>query len=392
MPLWIATAMTLAAIMLAGSANAALVKGSNQDDLSSNGLSLRNELHGMQAEIASQEYWTPERMKNAQELTMEPTNGFFAQEELVTELDTQSGEEETTESGQPPVRKFRPDRKNRLFEPDPVDSFMAELDPSEDVGSNAVGTFGAPFSSARVFQQADTVYPYRTIGRLFFTQPGVGDFVCSASVIRKRVIVTAGHCVHNGLGNIGQGSFFTNFRFIPSFRDGIAPFGTWTFASATVTGTWANGGGGVPNAADYAVIELNDLFIFNATRRIGDVTGMLGFHTLSLNPNHLHMIGYPVNFDGGGKMHQVTAQAFRAVAPNNVEYGSDMQGGSSGGPWVENFGLLSVGQTDPGMNRVAGVTSYGYISPDPKAQGASTFDKRFTDIVNLACGRRSGNC
>src|SRR6188508_788804 len=106
MPLWIATAMTLAAIMLAGSANAALVKGSNQDDLSSNGLSLRNELHGMQAEIASQEYWTPERMKNAQELTMEPTNGFFAQEELVTELDTQSGEEETTESGQPPVRKF----------------------------------------------------------------------------------------------------------------------------------------------------------------------------------------------------------------------------------------------------------------------------------------------
>ncbi|MFQ6017547.1 MAG: trypsin-like serine protease, partial [Kiloniellaceae bacterium] len=49
-------------------------------------------------------------------------------------------------------------------------------------------------------------YPWRTIGKLFFTTPG-GNAFCSASVISpNNNIVTAAHCCHAGPG----GGFFTN--------------------------------------------------------------------------------------------------------------------------------------------------------------------------------------
>lgn len=118
----------------------------------------------------------------------------------------------------------------------------------------------------------------------------------------------------------------TNLLFVPAFRDGVAPFQSWSAAYVVVPGTWATGGGTVPNAADYAMIELNDRTINGQVRRIGEVTGWLGYQTLRLLPNHAHLLGYPCNLDNCQKMHQVTAGSFRGVSPNNVEYGSDMRG------------------------------------------------------------------
>ena len=51
-------------------------------------------------------------------------------------------------------------------------------------------------------------YPYRAIGKLTFSAG-----YCSASLIRKSVIVTAAHCIQN----FGSGSnLFTNFAFHPA--------------------------------------------------------------------------------------------------------------------------------------------------------------------------------
>jgi hypothetical protein len=125
------------------------------------------------------------------------------------------------------------------------------------------------------------------------------------------------------------------------------------------------------------------------------VTGYLGYQTLSLSPNHAHLLGYPCNLDSCQKMHQVTAQNGQTVSPNNVEYGSDMRGGSSGGPWVQNFGELAIGQSgglNAGLNRVVAVTSYVYNSLDPKVEGASIPDSRFINLLNTICTHRSGNC
>ena len=206
------------------------------------------------------------------------------------------------------------------------------------------------------------------------------------------MVATAGHCVHSG----NSSGFFDNFVFVPSFRDGVAPYRSWNWRYVVTTGAWASGGGGVPNAADYAMIEFGDqpMTTGGPLTKLGNVTGWLGWQTVSLNANHTSKLGYPCNLDSCQKMQNVTSNSYRPTSPNNVAYGSDPRGGSSGGPWVQNFAVMASGGgtgTNIGQNRVVGITSYGYISVDPKVQGASIPDSRWVQIWNQICAR-AGNC
>ncbi|MGE0684463.1 MAG: serine protease [Candidatus Binatia bacterium] len=335
------------------------------------------------------DYWTPERLANAQPLVLPEASAASVWETTAEAIMAQAGSPVSSKAHGPLV-KVTPDRANKLFNPISV----IQQQSGSAVEPQDKGTFNSHFTSSRLTPiGADTAYPYRTVGKLFFTQPGVGNFVCSASVIQRRVVLTAGHCVHKGSGS--SSGFYTNFLFVPAYRDGVAPFGPWEVAYVTTTSAWATGGGVVPNAADYAMFEMQDSVIESTTRRIGEVTGWLGWQTQSLIPNHAHLLGYPASFDSGAKMHQVTAGSYRAVTPNNAEYGSDMTGGSSGGPWVQNFGAKAAGQLNglnPGRNMVIGVTSYGYVSANPKVQGSSIPDSRFVNIFNTICAHRAGNC
>jgi hypothetical protein len=93
-------------------------------------------------------------------------------------------------------------------------------------------------------------------------------------------------------------------------------------------------------------------------------------------------------------MQDVMSNSFRTAAPNNVEYGSDARGGSSGGPWVQNFSTLASGGGtggNAGLNQVVGVTSYVYNDLAPQLQGASILDNRWISLFNMLCGR-AGNC
>jgi V8-like Glu-specific endopeptidase len=83
-------------------------------------------------------------------------------------------------------------------------------------------------------------FPYRLTGKLFFTIPNQGDFVCSGASVNstnRSVVWTSGHCVFTpGVG------FNTNFLFVPARRAGANPFGTWTVKQAfTLTGFSNNG-------------------------------------------------------------------------------------------------------------------------------------------------------
>jgi hypothetical protein len=95
-------------------------------------------------------------------------------------------------------------------------------------------------------------------------------------------------------------------------------------------------------------------------------------------------------------MHQVTAESFQANGNNTVIYGSDMGGGSSGGPWVQNFGTPAIGQTvglNTGTNQIIGVTSCVPIDEKgPLYAGSSILNNSFLDILNKACARKAGNC
>jgi hypothetical protein len=72
-------------------------------------------------------------------------------------------------------------------------------------------------------------------------------------------------------------------------------------------------------------------------------------------PNHTKKVGYPGNHDSGEIMHQVDSQHHLTAPQSTVLFGSDMGGGSSGGAWIENFGVQAAGQTgglQPWPNRV----------------------------------------
>jgi V8-like Glu-specific endopeptidase len=237
------------------------------------------------------------------------------------------------------------------------------------------------------------VFPNRINGVLFFFVPGEGNFRCSATVQGRGFISTAGHCVHKGFG--GLAGFHTNFMFWPAFRSGAAPFNTWPGTFVFVTNTWATGGGGVPNAADYALVELGARMCSGAVRFIGNCIGFAGFQTGSFRNEHITQMGYPCNIDNCNIMHRVDAEPHRNVAPNNITIGSDARGGSSGGGWYQNYGEYGAGQPtglNSGINRIRAVTSFLFTDEAIKELGASILDSRFVTLRNQMCAHRAGNC
>jgi V8-like Glu-specific endopeptidase len=336
-------------------------------------------------------YWTAERYLRAVPIVPEKWHGMPS---LATAEDLAQRGSDPTElnmSAAPPSVVLLPDLNNQLFKHKPASSSAESAATSPDVGQAK-----AYFTSSRLIPlEADLFYPYRAVGKLFFTVPGAGPSECSGAVIGARLILTAGHCVHNGKSSTG---FYTNFEFVPAFRDGVAPWGRWPAVTVAVTTTWATGQGKVPNAADYAILEVQDLQGTDGNvYRIGDVVGKFGVAIASLKINHVHMLGYPVAFDGGNKMHQVSSASLKYdPKTNTVAYGSDMTPGSSGGPWVQNFGVPAAGQTPTGgitaLNRIVGVMSFVSASPLPKIGGSSVPDARLTALLSASCARKPGNC
>lgn len=329
-------------------------------------------------------YWTPERMASAKPVPIPVATGPLsaAAAKGVSEVPQSANEGSATAS-------VRADHSNILYAPRAVVS-----EEGADVPAD-VGTSGAHFTSSRANSNqaasADTAHPHRRNGRLFFTKPGQGNFVCSATVQKLRIIVTAGHCVSNG-----NGGFFTNFLFVPATRNGSAPFQQWNWAALRVLNAWHSGGGGVPNSGDFAVIELQDRVFSGVVRRIGDIVGFAGFQTNSLsNAAHVTAIGYPCNLDNCQIMHRNDAEAFQQESPNAAVIGSDMRGGASGGGWYQNYGEYATGQPtglNTGSNQIIGVTSYVRTDANIKLLGSSIPGTSYVDMLNLLCARRAGNC
>lgn len=279
----------------------------------------------------------------------------------------------------------------------PVFLGTAPASDSLEVGPQEFGTSNQPFSTARAPTNA---FPYRPAGKLFFNI-GAGTFVCSASLIRRGVVVTAAHCV----AQFGASLFHSNWRFVPSFKSGLAPFGTWTAANAFVLTSYFNGTDpcstpGIVCRNDIATLRLNT----QGGSLPGTATGWLGygwngFGFTPFGQTHVTQLGYPVCLDNGQLMERNDSQGFVSAANiNNTVIGSLMCGGSSGGPWVSTFGirpaLTGTGNgTASNPNIVIGVTSWGFISTLPKQQGASPFlSTNIVPLVAAACAPAAPNC
>jgi hypothetical protein len=110
----------------------------------------------------------------------------------------------------------------------------------ESLSGNSIPGYDypAPFTRYENFDDY-TVFPYSTVGVLFFTQNGV-DYRCSAASIGTSALWTAGHCVHDGSGS--QNGWSTNVVFAPAYQDGSTPFGTWTSYDLVTRVAWYSGG------------------------------------------------------------------------------------------------------------------------------------------------------
>jgi hypothetical protein len=267
------------------------------------------------------------------------------------------------------------------------------------------GTSGQPYTTSEATAFLDDTYahyPFRAAGQLTFKKPNdTRTWYCSASLIKPGVVVTAAHCV----ANFGQKQFYSNWKFIPAFNNGSAPYGVWTVNQATILTAYYNGTdpcaqSGVICQDDVAVLVLNK----QNGRFAGNSAGWFGYFTNGYSYNGsgqalITKLGYPLALDGGLLMQRDDSQGFRASNfSNNTIIGSLMTGGSSGGPWVVNLGLPpSLSGTGFGTaashNLIVGVTSWGYINTAVKQQGASPFTNgNIIVLVNVACGNGLHPC
>ena len=257
------------------------------------------------------------------------------------------------------------------------------------------GTSNHPFTTSRTNAQGHKTaskFPFRPAGKLFFNI-GASTYVCSASLIKPGIIVTAAHCV----ANYGASQFYSDFVFVPAYDKGAAPYGQAT-GIPTIMTSYFNGTDG---CAVYGVVCPNDVAVITLSSNLGAATGWYGYgwngYGFSGSLTQVTQLGYPQSLDSGGLQQRTDSYGYvSAPDSNNTVIGSNQTGGSSGGPWLVNLGINPVGY-DAGLaanrNVVVGATSWGYNSSAVKEQGASPFTTgNITILVDVVCAGNPGSC
>lgn len=262
-----------------------------------------------------------------------------------------------------------------------------------------VAVTGAPFNTTNGALVPVASRPYRHSGKLWM-RFGSSWYVCTASLVKKGVLITAAHCVHN----YGQGAagFANEVRWYPSnYNSAGGPWGyysgvTWRIPTVYFNGTdtCQSGARGVVCNNDLATVTLAPKNGVYAGTTMGGWYGY-GWNGYSYRATpvfgnatvaQITQIGYPVAIDNGYQMLRgdsygkyITLTGANGRPLKNTQLGSAMTGGSSGGPWLVNFGTAPVvtGSASLGnaavRNVVVGVTSWGYTSVGINVQGASWF-------------------
>ncbi|MFF1449759.1 peptidase [Streptomyces sp. NPDC058274] len=230
-------------------------------------------------------------------------------------------------------------------------STVSTVTPSSPSAAEATGNpvhipATRPSGSSGVQAQASV---WGTVGRLLFTIPGKGDYICSGNVVTSNngsVLATARHC------GFGEGG--TNYRFAPNYSSGNAPYGWWGWRSAG----WVTGGG-QENDSAFLVLDTP------GGRRVQDVVGStgLGFNWSS---NYAHIIGLPADKD-----YAVWCEGQGYAGPDGQRLMNNcigLTGGASGGAWIENYqsdgSAIQTGAYSGSYGSAAATSAYGNSAYD----------------------------
>ena len=294
------------------------------------------------------------------------------------------------------------------------DMFRTRSEASSLEEPMAFGSSTAPYTTRRVAVQVlgnstsalntpVTSYPFRATGKLYF-KIGTSTYVCSASLVKKGVLVTAAHCVHE-FGKSASG-WHTNFVFCPANTTSSGGvYGCYNAGWPRILTAYYNGSdtctqSGVVCNNDVATLLVPPVSGVYAGSRVGwygygwngysyRASSFLG----NVTTVQISQLGYPAAFDSGYQMQRTDAVGWYYASGylKNTQIGSAQTGGSSGGPWLVNLGTWpSIDTTRashgsaPNM-AVVGVTSYGSTTVGYNRQGSSFFGQN-KEAPNSAYG------
>lgn len=308
------------------------------------------------------DYWTVERMQNAIPYPMASPDGVYSDYISPDSSESQDyGEIEI-------VPGVLSEAEGGLLTNDLSESELGLLSSKAEEASTGF-TYPFPFTMFEVKRSDIWRYPWKCIGRLFFTAAAGYNSSCSGTSIGGRAALTAGHCVSDGNGN-----WHSNWIFRPAYRDYGTPesIKQWSGRQAWTYSTWHYNGS---YCRDVAMLITYD----KAGQTLSQKVGALGYaYAGSPLGWAVTQQGYPAErtrtspeyfFDG--KRMQTTHAAVGTWSgaswwtddcdPNPYCFGSYQTGGCSGGPmiilWDTGFGPY------PGTrNAVYGVASTYYNS------------------------------
>jgi len=268
-------------------------------------------------------FWTPQRMRDATPARL-PASPKAASSSTLSTAGSRGGTPMRTEPGLPSVAAI----------------------------TEAARAVGAPIST-----DAAVAAVTRTAGKVFFIDPidGKEHFCSGATVnsVKRRLVVTAGHCVHNGL-------WMQGWIFAPQYTNG-APFGTWIAGNLAARTDWIFTG--LPAADVGVAIMANNI----SGQRIVDVVGGNGLAWNQPLGQRVDVFGYPgaINFQ-----RSCAGPSYTGVEVGHIGTGPcpDWGPGGSGAPM-----LLAYGSLGAGLGYVNSVATNIY-SPRPNEVFGPYFD------------------
>jgi V8-like Glu-specific endopeptidase len=246
-------------------------------------------------------------------------------------------------------------------------------------GGSALTVLGASWTDT-------TTLVYKASGKVYFEMGGNG-YICSGAVVQDNrtdysLVLTAGHCAYDETGR----AFATNWMFIPQFDSNPTytcaqtAFGCWTAEALVVHSGYATAGAYNTQATvhDYAIAVVGP----GGKSKVDQLDARVGAFLIrfsSVDPGtQTYAFGYPAAGQyGGSDLVYSTGKVQNDPLNNNLTYalGSDMTGGSSGGPWMTAF--------TAGAGTLTSVNSYTYRSVKNVMHGPK-FDVRTQAVFSAA--------
>ncbi|MET9320051.1 peptidase [Streptomyces sp. NPDC003038] len=208
----------------------------------------------------------------------------------------------------------------------------------------------SPAASPTAFPQAGGAWTgggavVRTSGRVFFTM-GDRTASCSGDSITSAngsTVMTAGHCVKY------QGSWHTNWVFVPAYDNGAAPYGQWSATKTFATDQWAASEDMNMDVGLAVVAPLNG-------RTLSQAVGAQGVLFNGGYNKKMYSFGFPAAapYDGSKLVYCSGNSGKDFLLTKDHSLACNMTGGSSGGPWFQDFNETT------GLGTQVSVNSFGY--------------------------------